>query len=43
MNTDNKKWSTEQYIDYSNVSAKAKKVWQTKAGMLIKKLLIGIL
>ena len=30
------KWRTEQYIDYSNVSSKAKKVWQTKAGELIK-------
>lgn len=38
-NTNNaveKKWSTEQYIDYSNVSSKAKKVWQTEAGVLIK-------
>lgn len=36
MNIDNKKWSTEQYIDYSKVSPKAKKVWQTEAGELIK-------
>ena len=35
-NSGNSKWSTEQYIDYSNVSSKAKKVWQTEAGMLIK-------
>ena len=32
------KWSTEQYIDYNNVSSKAKKVWQTEAGVLLKDL-----
>lgn len=33
---DTQQWNTEQYIDYSNVSPKAKMVWQTKAGELIK-------
>ncbi|MCM1328614.1 MAG: hypothetical protein NC253_04160 [Ruminococcus sp.] len=36
MSNENKKWSTEQYIDYSGVSSGIKKIWQTKADELIK-------